>query len=216
MKVIAIYLPTYKRPNALATVARNIELTTKHPFTLYFGLEKDDELGIGAANATGHKVVINKYEPGYSNTVQTMYEASNEPYWIHANDDFEFLVDWDVIPLSMFDSDWVQVVGLRQTESDNHGSAICMARRSYIEKMSGVVDQPNRVFHTYHHNYIDTEFTATAQSRGVWAKCDKQVIRHNHPGFTGGPKDETYKKNDVTVGDDEKTFNSRKHLWQGP
>jgi hypothetical protein len=105
------------------------------------------------------------------------------------------------------------VVGLRQTETDRQGSAICMVRRHYIEQQSGVIDMPGRVFYPYNHNFIDTEFTQTAQRRGVWAKCDPLVIHHNHPGFTGKEKDETYKKNDRTYEEDERTFNNRKHLW---
>jgi hypothetical protein len=150
---IAIYLPTYKRPHTLAAVAENIEKTTKASFSLYFGLERDDEAGQEAAAATGHKVVVNPYEPGYSNTIQAMYEASDEPFWIHANDDFLFFQDWDETPLAMFDTDWVMVVGLKQTANDNHGSAISMARRKYIEEMSGVIDTPNRVFGPYQHNF---------------------------------------------------------------
>lgn len=211
---IAIYLPTYKRPQALAAVAKNIEETTKHPFNLYFGLEPDDEEGIAAAEVTGHQVVVNKYEPGYANTIQTIYEMTKEPFFIHANDDFEFLPDWDEIPLSMFDSDWVMVVGMKQTEGDIHGSAISMTRRTYIEEQSGVVDIPSRVFYPYGHNYVDTEFTQTAQARKVWAMCDKRVINHLHPGFTGKDKDATHHKNDATANIDGQTFESRKHLWE--
>lgn len=214
MKKLAVFLPTYRRPDVLAGVAKNLEENTKNSFTLYFGLEKDDTAGIEAAKATGHKVVINQYEPGYSNTIQTIYENSNEPFFLHANDDFIFNKDWDEAPLSMFDREDLMVVGLRQTETDQHGSAICMVRRKYIEEQSGVIDMPNRVFYPYKHNYVDTEFTQTAQKRGVWAKCGPQVINHMHPGFTGKPKDDTHKKNDDTVEADQRTFESRQHLWQ--
>lgn len=212
-KTIAIFLPTYKRPHTLADVTKNIEATTLHPFTLYFGVEKEDRASQIAARLTGHKVVINKYEPGYANTIQSMYEVSDEPFWLHANDDFEFTHHWDEVPIAMFEREDLMVVGLRQHESDRSGSAICMGRRRYIEQMSGVIDIPNRVFYPYNHNFIDTEFTQTAQKRGVWAKCDPLVIHHMHPGFTGKDKDETYKKNDATFEADERTFNQRKHLW---
>jgi hypothetical protein len=211
--MIDILLPTYKRPHALAAVAKNIEEATKHPFKLYFGLEKDDKAGIAAAKATGHEVVVNPSEPGYSNTIQAMYEASNNPFMFHANDDFIFLENWDEVPIAMFDTDWVQVVGVKQNEADRSMSAICLWRRKYIEEQSGVIDMPNRVFYPYNHNYIDTEFTQTAQHRGVWAACDAPCIDHQHPGFTGKEKDETYKKNDATMELDRETFESRKHLW---
>lgn len=212
--MLDIWLPTYKRPHKLAAVAKNIEETTVGPFTLYFGLEPNDEAGIEAARATGHKVVINPYEMGYSNTIQAMYEASSGEFAFHANDDFEFLPDWNVQPLAMFERPDLMMVGVRQREEDTDCSAICFWRRKYIEERSGVIDMPNRVFYPYHHNYQDTESTRTARARGVWAKCDALCIVHQHAGFTGEEKDETYKKNDATAGLDEQTFLSRKHLWE--
>lgn len=213
MNTLAIWLPTYKRPGKLAQVAKNIEEATKSSFTLYFGLEPFDTDGIEAALATGHRVIINKYEPGYSNTIQSIYEITEEPFWFHANDDFIFHPDWDVKPLAMFERKDLMVAGMKQVPQDTSYSAICMARKAYIDKMSGCMDIPKRVFYNYHHNYVDTEFTQTAQHRGVWAPCDSNSILHEHPGFTGAEKDETYKKNDAFAGEDEKTFNSRKHLW---
>lgn len=214
MNKLAIWLPTYKRPHAIAGVAKNIEDTTHNTFTLYFGLEPDDTEGIKVAKATGHHVVINKYDMGYSNTIQSMYEKSIEPFWVHANDDFEFFPRWDEAPIEMFAVIGVKVVGVPQRVEDTDCSAVCFGRRSYIDEDSGVIDMPKRVFYPYHHNYQDTEFTQTAQKRGVWAKSLFPCINHKHPGFTGEEKDDTYKKNDATAGKDQETFESRKHLWQ--
>lgn len=213
---LGIYLPTYKRPEALQKVATNIEEATYNKFKLYFGCEPDDRESIDAARKTGHNVVVNKYdgEAGYSNTIQSIYEATKEPIFFHANDDFLFLPDWDKIPVSMFDSDWVQMVGVKQNEQDTNMSAICLIRRKYIKERSGVIDMPNRVFYPYHHNYQDTELTNTARARGVWAGCDAPCIIHQHPGIVGGEKDYTYKKNDETAGKDEETYTARKHLWE--
>lgn len=211
---LAIYLPTYKRPHKLQEVADSIKENTKNSYTLYFGLEPDDIEGIEAAKKVeGAKVIINPYEMGYSNTIQACYEASKEPYWFHANDDFIFIANWDEQPIEMFKTPQVMVVGVKQNEADQSFSAISFVRRKYIEEQSGVIDIPNRCFYPYKHNYQDTEFTQTAQSRGVWYKCDAPCIDHQHPGIVGGEKDETYKKNDATVMIDEKTFDSRKHLW---
>lgn len=214
-KTLAIWLPTYKRPHKLQQVADNIKEATVNSYTLYFGLEPDDEAGIEAARKVeGAVVIINPYEMGYSNTVQAMYEQSSEEFAMHANDDFLFLPNWDAQPIAMFETPHIMMVGVKQREEDTDCSAICFWRTSYIKDQSGVMDIPNRVFYPYHHNYQDTESTRTAQKRGVWAKCDAPCIDHQHPGFTGGQKDETYKKNDATTGIDERTFDSRRHLWE--
>ena len=212
MNDLAIFIPTYKRPNALAVVAKNIEEHTAHTFAIYFGLEEDDPAGLEAAIATGHQAIVNRYEPGYSNTIQTLYESTEEPFFMHANDDFQFLLHWDVHPMACFDSPQIMVVGVSERENSSL-SAVSIVRRSYIEEKSGVMDLPNRVFYPYGHNYQDTEFTQTAQHRGVWAGCETRAIDHLHPGIIGGEKDYTYQKNDESAGRDEQLFNSRKHIW---
>lgn len=213
--MLDILVPTYKRPKDLQRLADNLKEMTKNSYTLWFGVELDDEQGAKAASDTGANYSYNKYEPGYSNTIQTLYENSTSPFIIHANDDFEFHKDWDVQPIAMFDREDLMVVGMPQTEGDTHGSAISMFRRKYIEEMSGVIDMPNRVFYPYPHHYVDTEFTRTAQFRNVWAMCDSRGITHHHPGFTGNPPDATYQKNDATSEKAREIFESRMHLWGG-
>lgn len=220
---LAIWCPTYKRPHKLVSVMDNLRARTKNSHTLYFGVEPEDKASIqavkrcihrGKANGQDVKLVINPYEMGYSNTIQAMYEVSSEPFAVHINDDFIFHPNWDEQAIAMFETPHIMMVGVKQREIDTDCSAVCFWRRTYIETQSGVIDMPNRVFYPYKHNYQDTESTQTAQRRGVWAKCDFWGIDHKHPGFTGGEKDETYKKNDATADEDRETFESRKHLWQ--
>jgi len=209
---LGIFLPTYKRPDTLQAVATNIEQTTKSEFTLYFGCEIADTKSIKAAKATGHKVVINKYDPkfGYSNTIQSIYEESDDEVAFHANDDFVFLDGWDVAPMQFLaDNPDVMVLGAHDGNDQPSYSTISFFRREYIERFSGVVDMPKRVFYPYHHNYQDTEFTQTAQARGLWVKIETPCIKHNRIGG-----DETYKKNDATSPIDAETFKSREHLWK--
>lgn len=219
-KTLAIYLPTYKRAWALADVAKNIEATTHNSYTLYFGLEAEDLEGIEAAKATGHTVIINKYEPGYANTTQSMYEASDETYWFHGNDDFEFLPDWDKAPIEKLEAQpETMVMGVNDGNPGTNYWTISMVRRAYIETMSGVIDIPGRVFYPYHHNYIDTEFSQTAVTRGIWDKCETPAIIHLHPGLAGSitgkarEHDATYEKNNITAAMDAATYGSRVHLF---
>ena len=218
MVKLNIYLPTYKRPFKLAQIAKNIEETTYYPFELYFGVEADDRESILAAKDTGHKVVINPYEPGYANTVQAMYEQSDGEYWFHSNDDFVHLPEWDKRPIDLLDeSPTLMVIGCHDGNPKTRYYTISMVRRKYIEDMSGVVDMPNRCFYPYHHNYIDTEFTETAIHRGVWDVCTAPCIEHHNPGFAhifgDVETDETYEKNNRTAGKDADTYNSRRNLW---
>lgn len=209
---LGIFLPTYKRSYKLQDVANNIEQTTKCKFKLYFGCEANDSESIEAAKATGHQVVVNKYDPafGYSNTIQSIYEIAKVDIIFHANDDFEFLDGWDTAPLKFLeDNPKIMVLGAHDGTDNPSYSTISFIRREYIERMSGVVDTPNRVFYPYHHNYQDTELTQTAQARGVWEKIETPCIKHHRVGG-----DETYSKNDATSSEDGRIFASREHLWK--
>lgn len=216
---VDIILPTYKRPHILQEVANNIEEVTQTPFTLYFGLEKDDVEGIQAAKETGHEVIINHYEPRYSNTGQTIYEQSNGEYIFYANDDFVFLEGWEITPIKMLENNLeLMVIGCHDGNPDTNYWTISMIRRKYVEEQSAVVDIPNRLFYPYHHNYIDTELTKTAIKRRVWDKCESACIEHHHPSLVhlyGEPikTDDTYEKNLARFNDDTTTYNSRYHLF---
>lgn len=219
MVELAVFIPTYKRPKTLQNVADNIKITTHNPYTLYFGCEPDDRESIMAAADTGATVIINKGNEGYSDTVQTLYERTTEPYFFVGNDDFFFLKDWDVEPLRIFEvSPYLMVVGMQDGNPGSSGSTIHMIRREYIKESSGVIDIPNRVFYPYNHNYQDTEFTETAQARRVWGRSTADAIEHHHPDmaylFGEVERDETYLKNAKHVYTDSNTYHDRKHLWQ--
>lgn len=211
MSKLGIYLPTWHRPNKLQEVATNIEQATHGSFTLYWGVEPDDTESIKAAKKTGHPVIINTGNQGYSDTVQSIYEKASEPIFFHANDDFVFPKDWNKAPMEMFKNrPDLYVVGAMDGTSNQSGSTICFIRRAYIKRHSGVVDIPNRVFYPYNHNFQDTEFTKTAQMRGMWDVCLEPCIIHKREG-----DDETYQKNNATYHLDNTVYDQRKRLFNG-
>lgn len=208
MAELALFCPTWHRPQRLQKVADNIKKATRSSYTLYWGCESDDRESIMAAANTGAKVIINKYEPSYSNAVQTMYEQSDEPIMFFCNDDFVFSDGWDLIPMKVLrEKPEIMVLGV-EDGLDNTFTTLHFVRRKYIEEQSGVIDIPDRVFYSYNHNFADTEFTQTAKKRGVWDKVKGPCISHLRL-----PKDETYIKNDVMFSADHATYLSRSHLF---
>ena len=74
----------------------------------------------------------------------------DEPFFIAANDDFEFQQGWDTPALEILrDNPDVHVVGLYDGNPHTDFSTIALVRRSYIEYCSGVVDMPRRVQFPY-------------------------------------------------------------------
>lgn len=217
---LAIFLPTYKRPNVLLKVARNIERNTHNPYKLYFGIEVDDAESLKVLQDNELNFYINEYEPSFSNTIQTLYEHTDEPTFMMANDDFYFTYRWDEGPINVLNqNDSIMVLGLHDGNPTNTKySTISLTKRVYIEKHSGVIDRPGRVLYPYNHNFVDDEFTETAQARKVWEKLEGPCIIHQHPTFTWlderNELDETYKKNDALSAVDTQTYFSRRPLWQ--
>lgn len=214
---LGIYMPTYGRANKLKAVIDNIKQATKHPYKLYFGVEPEDRETILVLKDLKQNIIYNHDESTYSNALQAIYEATDEPIFLWANDDFHFLQDWDEEPLKMFDNPDISVLGLHDGNPNTKYFSISLVRRKYIKEQSGVVDMPNRVLYPYEHNFVDDELTETAQSRGVWDKYPGPCIEHRHPSFTWlgeFPDDDTYRKNGKTITVDLETFNNRRRLWQ--
>lgn len=209
MAELALWCPTYKRPHMLQKVADNIKANTRNPYQLYWGCEPDDREGIMAAADTGYPVIINKGNMGYADTIQTIYEQTKEPIGFHINDDFYFPDGWDIVPMVMLKKHpEIMVLGADDGSENPTYLTISFIRRKYIEEQSGVVDIPNRVFYPYNHNFQDTEFSNTAQKRGVWDKVEGSCITHLRL-----PSDPTYQKNESTFSQDHATYLSRLHLF---
>lgn len=209
--MLAIIVPTYHRPQALESLVQNIHDNTESPHTIYFVTEPDDAESIAEVTRLGQNLIISKYPGTHTGAANTAYEETTEPFFIIANDDFIFTKGWDTNALKAMDG--FSVVGL----SDGHSTAytqITLVRRSYIQEQSGVVDDPNTLYHRgYHHNYVDTEFSETAKKRGVFTICPESVVDHRHYSYNLSKMDETYKKTISRVSHDSALYESRKHLW---
>lgn len=205
---LALICPTWHRPFRLHKVAENVRAATKSSFQLYWGCEPDDRESIMAAADTGFPIIINKYEPSYNNTIQTIYEQITEPFMFFCNDDFLFSEGWDAAPMSILKKrPELMVLGV-EDGLENTYHTLQFVRRKYIEEQSGVIDTPGRVFYPYAHNFADTEFTKTAMKRGVWDKSEGPCITHLRL-----EKDETYLKNDAQFGNDHAKYLERLPLF---
>ena len=68
-------------------------------------------------------------------------------------------------------------------------------RRSYIQRWGGTFDWTGIVFcELYDHQFVDDEFTQTAQARRQWAFAGKSHVEHIHPLFSDQKMDATYRK----------------------
>jgi len=208
--MIDIIIPTFRRPDSLERAAKNARENTYSPMNLYFVVEPTDSLSIDKLEELGEKYIISEAPGSHTGAANTAYHKTTEPFFIMANDDFNFHKDWDIPAMAAMEGN--SVVGL------NDGSGGCVAitlvRRKYIEEQSGCVDIPNTLyFPGYNHNYVDTEFREVAIKRGVWTTAPDSIVEHMHWAFGKAKMDETYDKSNKTSPLDAATFSSRQHLW---
>jgi glycosyltransferase involved in cell wall biosynthesis len=212
--MIDIIIPSWHRPNALKKAADNAYDNTKNDIVLTFVFEPDDTESIDMAKKIKESYLISKYPGNHTGAANTGYQMTNEPFLIVANDDFNFHQDWDVPALAKMEDKNIGVVGLN--DGSNTGfTAITLVRRAYIEQQSGCIDTPNVLYYPgYNHNYVDTEFSATAKKRGAFVACPEAVVEHMHWAFGKAQLDPTYEKSNATSQADSITFGNRAHLWQ--
>lgn len=216
-KQVAIFIPSFGRPNELSRVIDNLyENTPFESFNAYFILESHDTASIEAAKHLRAKVIINEGKPCYADAINTAYHKTLEPYFFTGADDLGFQQGWLETALACM-NETIKVVGTNDLGQIPIGvarnSTHYLVARDYIKKQSGVIDQPDTVLYFYSHNYTDTEFTQTAVSRGVYVYCPESRIEHFHPVWNKGVWDETYKKGQQTSAQDERLFKERRHLW---
>lgn len=216
-KQVGIFVPTFGRPHELSRVVDNLyEFTKPELFTLYFIAESGDDPTIEVAKTLRANLIINEGKPCYADAINTAYHKTQEPYFFAGADDLGFHKGWLENALSHM-KDGICVVGTNDLGQipigEERNSTHYLVERVYIKERSGVVDMKDTVLYPYHHNYTDTEFTATAIHRGVYAYCPESFVEHLHPVWNKGQWDETYKKGQVTSSQDQRLYNERRNLW---
>ena len=93
--MIAIIVPTYHRALALEPLVQNIHENTTVPHVIYFVVEPDDQESLDELTRLKQNIIINKYPGTHTGAANTAYEVTTEPYFIIANDDFNFQKEWD-------------------------------------------------------------------------------------------------------------------------
>lgn len=210
---IGIYVPTLGRPSSLQRLVDNVAAVTALSYRVWFVCEATDPESIRAGKQTGARTIVNTGGPCYSDAIQTAFDQDDARLFIAANDDFDFQPGWDTEAVNAMTGE-AQVVGLNDGAPGCGFSTIALVRRGYILDRSGVVDMPARVFYPYRHNYVDTEFHATAVSRGVFVAAPDATILHKHPDWGYATRDATYLRGQATLHEDARVFESRRHLWE--
>ncbi len=212
MSELAIIIPTYKRPHAIRRAFDNAHDNTSTPHKIYFVIEPEEWASYNVIKENNLNLIISKYPGNHTGAANTAYEETKEPFFMIANDDFNFHPGWDVKAMEKM-TEGVGVVGVN--DGNDRYTPITLVRRAYIQEFSGSPDTVNTLYYPgYNHNYVDTEFSEVAKKRGMFAECPESIVEHMHYTFNKSPMDNTYEKSRATSNVDQITYESRRHLWE--
>lgn len=209
--MIAVLIPTYRRPEKLQALLMNIHEATETPHHVYFIVENTDEPTKRVLN-----IMVGDYTAVYGDfgscarAMNAGYQASTEPYLHTGNDDLRYHGGWDLEALAVNQP----IVGT----NDGHGRMTCFAFvwRSYIEEHSGVFDRPNTLYHEYASQYVDTELAEYAKARGVWGEAPDSITEHMHWEFGEADRNHpNYLKAADTCAADAAIYEQRSRAWLG-
>lgn len=211
--MIAVLIPTLKRPHRIAPLIENLQATEPKAIPYFIIEEHDTETAEAIEQAGGNKI-INKRAASYAGAINTAIKETDEPYLLIGGDDVTFHANWSKPILELAKT--FGLVGTNDLYNPDVLNSIhathYLITREYAQQ--GAIDDPDNFLHEgYIHNYTDTEAVATAAYRGQWTPCLESVIEHKHWVWGFGEQDETYIKGTTTNAIDANLFNSRVHLW---
>lgn len=210
--VIGIVIPTYKRPHAIMRAYNNAHENTTMDHKIYFVIEPEEWASYNVIKENNLNLIISKYPGNHTGAANTAYEETTDPFFMIANDDFNFHPGWDIKAMEKM-TEGVGVVGVN--DGMDRYTPITLVRRAYIKEFSGSPDTVNTLYYPgYNHNYVDTEFSEVAKKRGKWAEAPESIVEHMHWAFNKAVMDETYTKSNATAPADSVTYKSRQRLWQ--
>lgn len=218
MSDLAILVPVLRRPHRVKPLLESIAAATPGEPRVLFIADADDDDELAALSEVGAEYL--KLEPpvSWARKINAGYEATTEPFLFIAADDLAFHPGWFARAMSYM-RPGIEIVGTNdicnpRVMCGQHATHM-LIRRSYIERQSGVIDEPGKVVHEgYPHEYADDELVQTAMARGVYAHAFDSIVEHLHPLVDKAPDDDTYRlgRSQTRVG--KRLFYSRRHLWQ--
>lgn len=219
-EVIDILIPVLGRPQNAQLVVDSINAVTVAPHTVIFLATRGDEEEIEACKRTG--CIVQLVDPGHGEYARKInfgvtLDYTDHPWVFLGADDLRFYPRWDSVAIEAGEAAEKPVVG-----TNDLGNATVMAgrhathslvRRSYAEQ--GTIDEPGKMLHEgYSHNWVDTEFIATAQKRDAFVFAADSHVEHLHPFWGKGTDDAIYEQGRRDYNADRRLFQKRRRSWR--
>lgn len=212
---LAILIPTLGRADKLAGVVSNIldSGVPRNTRIIFIG-EAHDEETIAECRNLKATLILNQRSPSYAGAINTAVKATTVDAFFIGSDDLNFHHGW--YQKAEVWLDYFGVVGSNDLANFEvlRGDHATHYLVTYEYAMQGSIDNPDQMLHEgYTHNWVDTEFIATAKFRNQYTPCLESVVEHNHPTWGKATMDATYAKGFDSESKDAHTFRERQHLW---
>lgn len=221
---VAVLIPVLGRPERveplLASLYSSWEEAPLWPIFLASEGDRDELDAIAAADGSPHVMILpGERQPGdYARKINMgirwLREAEVKWAFLGA-DDLCFCHGWAdraiAASASTFDVVGTNDLGNPEVTRGQH-STHSLVHVSYLGR--GTIDEPRALLHEgYRHNWVDTEFVQTAQSRGAYVKAFDSMVEHLHPHWGKGDLDATYQLGLADYDEDRRLFLARRRLW---
>jgi hypothetical protein len=198
--MIDILVPVLGRPQNAMPLVESVAAVTTVPHSLVFICTSGDEEQIYAVKQTGGRLLM--IEGGLSEYPRKMnyaFHRTDREFVFMGADDIVFEKGWDKQVLDVARISGAGVIGTNDCANPSvmrgDYSTHPLVRRSYVMERGASLDGPGVLCHEgYDHNQVDVEISKLAQAREMWAFAPDSRICHQHPDFSGVPKDATYQK----------------------
>lgn len=221
MTKVAILTPVLRRPQNILPLADSVFSTTKVKYELLFIASPDDHDEIKELKNRGMSYIVmdDNYENrgDYARKINAGYEAVDAEWYFLGADDLRFHTYWFEVAMEVYEQTGACVIG-----TNDLGSPVVMSGQhathslvlgEYV-KECGTIDEPGKVLHEgYRHNFVDSEFVATAKWRGAWTFATTSRVEHLHPDWNKGEVDQVYALGKSGFAIDQRYFETRKRLW---
>lgn len=212
MNELSILVPVLNRPHRVRPVIESAAEATPGAQVLFIA-DPDDDLELEALEKEGAEFIA----PGgtYAEKINRGVRETDSPLILSGADDIEFRAGWFEKAKACL-SDDIHVVGItdRVTSRNRRGfhAPHFLMRREYA--LIPTITGGRGPFHEgYGHSFVDDEFIATCQQRGVLKISTRARVNHRHY-FNGTAKmDDTYRKGRATYEQDMELFKRRRLLW---
>lgn len=218
MTTIDLLVPALSRPRNARPLVESIHANTEVPHRVIFLCSPGDYPQIEAAQATGSLVVLVEGENcQYARKINEGCRVSEADFLFLGADDLRFHPDWDRAAIETFHAHGKPVVGTNDlgnaTVMRGEHATHSLVHRSYLER--GTIDEPWKLLHEgYNHNWVDTEFIATAKKRDAFVFCAESKVEHMHPFWKKGKTDDVYAKGMKYYRRDHALYQARRGLWR--